>query len=268
MDREPQPSTGSARAHAVTHTPTAVALEDVLQARRRQRRRRLWRRVALGAVVVLVGAGLGWVVGFSPWLSAQAVQVEGVSKLRPGQIKKLAQVPLGQPLIRIDTAQIASQVETLPAVLTARVSRSWPQKITIHVTERTPLATVEYQGRWYQVDLDGVIFLPQARPHSQLPRIRARAQVVDAALAEATSVIAALEQLPGLTLGDIEFIDVASIDQISLQLATQPAHTVMWGSADQSESKAEILQVLLGQLSDGAAVIDVSVPASPTTRPQ
>ena len=53
----------------------------------------------------------------------------------------------------------------------------------------------------------------------------------------------------------------AADDRIRLELAG--GRTVMWGSAEDSAEKAEVLAVLLGR---DARQIDVSVPGRPTTR--
>ncbi len=55
--------------------------------------------------------------------------------------------------------------------------------------------------------------------------------------------------------------EVETIDRIRLSCAG--GRTVMWGSAEDSAQKAEVLAVLLGQ---DAREIDVSVPGRPTTR--
>ena len=61
----------------------------------------------------------------------------------------------------------------------------------------------------------------------------------------------------------VDFVSVASVDRI--ELALRDGRTVVWGSAEDSERKAEVLAVLLQQ---DARVYDVSVPATPTTRQQ
>ena len=79
-----------------------------------------------------------------------------------------------------------------------------------------------------------------------------------AALKEAAKVIAALP--PDLTL-IVDHVQVTSVDQISLVL--KDGRTVVWGSADESDTKAEVLATLLATVQ--AQVYDVSVPSKPTT---
>ena len=55
-----------------------------------------------------------------------------------------------------------------------------------------------------------------------------------------------------------------TIDQITLVL--RDGREVLWGSADESALKAQVIDRLL--VSQKAGVYDVSVPGSPTTRPR
>ena len=56
-------------------------------------------------------------------------------------------------------------------------------------------------------------------------------------------------------------MEVASVDEIELVLAN--GRRVLWGSAEDSDQKAEVLAVLLKR---PGQQIDVSVPGRPTTK--
>jgi cell division protein FtsQ len=59
----------------------------------------------------------------------------------------------------------------------------------------------------------------------------------------------------------VDHLEVATVDQISLALTG--GKTVVWGSADQSELKAEVIGPLLKQ---PGSVYDVSAPGQPTIK--
>ena len=59
----------------------------------------------------------------------------------------------------------------------------------------------------------------------------------------------------------ITLLQASAVDQIQVQLSD--GDTVVWGSAEQSQLKAQVLSVLLSQ---EASVYDVSAPHAPTTR--
>jgi cell division protein FtsQ len=60
----------------------------------------------------------------------------------------------------------------------------------------------------------------------------------------------------------VKYVDVTSIDDITLRLTNGPK--VLWGSADQSAAKADVLAVFLGQAKHYRQ-IDVRTPGKPST---
>ena len=73
-----------------------------------------------------------------------------------------------------------------------------------------------------------------------------------------------VEALPADVAGRTRTVEVGSVDEITLVLAS--GRRVVWGSAEQSGTKAEVLAVMLPQLPRDVDEIDVSVPGRLTTR--
>lgn len=246
------------RPPAAPAEPT-VAINAV--GRRNFRRRRFraglrrWRTLLITVLVLLV-AGLGtWLLYFSDHLVADRVEVAGASSVSAQRVETVARVPLGTQLARVDVDVIRARVESIAAIGSAEVSRSWPATLSIEVTERQPVAAVERGGRTLTVDLDGVLF--PGRP-ADLPRIRTSVEVDVEALAQGARVAAAL---PGELRSRVRWIDLKSIDEISLHL--RDGRRVVWGTAVASEEKAEVALALLER---DVRVVDVTVPGRPTTR--
>ena len=106
---------------------------------------------------------------------------------------------------------------------------------------------------------DGVLFRSyDARPPG-LPVIRDQKDADTDALQEAARVVSAL---PPAVLARVDHVSVATIDRI--RLVMRSGRLVKWGDSARSAQKAEVLGVLMRQKS---SVIDVRVPARPTTRP-
>jgi len=212
-------------------------------------------------VLVLVAGALGgggWLVFFSSALSVERVEVSGTDVLEPRQVRVVADVPLGEPLATVALDSIAARVESLAPVDAVDVSRAWPDRVRIRVTERDAVAVVERAGAVQGVDEDGVLFRTYRSAPPRLPLVRVSAATRSEALAEAARVV---DALPDDLAGRVDHLTVRTIDSISLQLRN--GRTVFWGSAAESESKADVLAVLLEQK---AAVYDVSVPGQPTIR--
>lgn len=247
-----------------TRPPESAEERTVRIARKRFARRQWARRwLALrGLFVVLflaaVAAGLGWLVFFSSVLAVDGVEVEGVDVLDPAEVRRVAAVPLGDPLAGVPVDAIRARVESLAPVKVADVSRSWPDQVRIVVVEREAVAVVERDGVLRGVDEEGVLFRSYDSKPAALPVVRISAGTRSEALAEAAQVIAAL---PDDLAARVDHLAVETVDSISLRLAN--GKTIFWGSANDSATKAEVLAVLLRQK---ASVYDVSVPSQPTIK--
>lgn len=228
---------------------------------RRQRARRwlAWRRVLAVLLVLLVVVGGLWLVLGSSYLSVKGAHVTGVEHLRAAEVERAAEVPTGEALATVDLDRIRARVEALAAVRSADVSREWPDQVRIVVTEREPVAVVTLGGRLRGLDADGVVFREYRTAPDDLPRIETDADTAAEALREGALVVAAL---PGGLAADVDHVDVATVDEITLEL--RDGRQVVWGSAEQTEQKAAVLAELLDAVE--AQQYDVSVPGQPTTR--
>jgi len=248
------------RREDATSTAERAALRSRKRFTRRQWRRRwlAWRYVVASILLIALVAGSIWLVYFSTVLTVKRVDVEGETSLTRGQILAQANVPEGEQLARLDIDAIANRLRSVAAIRTVDVSRKWPDAVRIIVEERVAIAVIDIGGRLRGLDADGVVFNEYAKAPSGLPRVSSTTQTTPAALEEAATVIAALPQ-PLRRL--VDHVEVLTVDQITLVL--RDGRTVVWGSSDDSEQKAEVLLALLER---PAQIYDVSVPSQPTTR--
>ncbi|MFL6061087.1 MAG: cell division protein FtsQ/DivIB [Marmoricola sp.] len=246
----------------VTEVTVVVAGRDFARRQLRARIKRL-RPFLYAALALVLAVTLTWLVFFSSVLTVRSVKVTGNGTIGAGRIERAAQVPMDEQLIHVDLAAIQARVESIPAVESAAVSRSWPHAITIHVTPRVPIAIVDRGTGLQAVDEHGVLFGTYAHAPADLPVLRTEPNVTAAALAQAAEVVVSL---PEAIAGRVDHVDAESVDQITLHLSG--AITVVWGSAQDSASKAEVLGALLAHVTkkNPVSTIDVSVPGRPTTR--
>lgn len=232
-------------------------------ARRQWRRRWLaWRYLAAAVVVVLVAGVAVWAAYFSSWLSVKGVDITGVSgttTLTKAEVRRAAGVATGGPLLRADLGIVQHRVASLAAVKSVDVSREWPSKIRIAVAERTPIAVIEIGGQLHALDAAGVVFSSYSNPPKGLPRVSTPAGTDAAALKQAADVVSAL---PQDLARKVDHVEVLSVDKISLAMAS--GQTVQWGSASDSDTKAEVLAALMKARPD-VKTYDVSVPGQPVT---
>lgn len=238
--------------------------ETVRIAQRDFRKRRLagrWHRVrsyVLGVLVLALVAGAAWAVFFSGLVTARSVDVTGTQSLGDARIKRAADVPTGTPLARVNLDAIRARVESIASVQKVEVSRSWPHTVHIEVTERTPIAVIDRGEGLQALDSEGVLFGSYETRPPRLPLVRTEPDTAAEALLEAARVIDALPQRIAARVATLE---VASVDEIQLVLTN--GRRVLWGSAEDSGQKAEVLAVLLKR---PGQQLDVSVPGRPTTK--
>lgn len=237
----------------------AVPTEPRFRRRRRAVRWRVVRRLLLAVLLVAALAGAGWLVFASSVLAATGATVTGVSVLEEDEVAEAAQVPVGTPLARVDLDAVRARVEGLAAVRSAEVTRAWPDRVHVDVTERTAVAVVSWEGEWRGLDSAGVLFRTYPERPASVPELRAPLSTPVDALAEAAAVV---DSLPPTLLSRVRAVEVTSIDSIRLLL--RGGATVSWGSADESGAKAEVLLALLDH--EKARVYDVTAPGRPTLR--
>lgn len=213
--------------------------------------------LALLVVVALVGAGI-YAVYFSSWLAVAGIDVTGADTVSATEVRVVAAVSTGGPLATVDLAAIRARVESLAPVRSADVSREWPDRVRVAITERVAVAVVEIGGQLRAMDSEGVAFRDLRSAPPGLPRVVPTSGASATVLHEAATVVSAL---PADLAGRVDHLEVRSEDEVTLVLRS--GSLVVWGSSEDSDDKARVLQVLLGRQ---AATYDVSVPGRPTTR--
>ncbi|MCM9079055.1 FtsQ-type POTRA domain-containing protein [Streptomyces sp. NBC_00160] len=218
------------------------------------------------AAAVLLTAGGTWVLYGSSWLRVEKVAATGMEVLTAEQVLGAAAVPVGAPLVSVDTEEIESRVRgRLPRVDSVDVVRAWPHGIGLKVTERKPVLLVKKDANFVEVDASGVRFdtvpkAPAGVPVLELNAGRspsARRFDEDRLLHEAVLVAGAL---PQPIARETVQVKVGSYDSVVLELTR--GRSVTWGSGEQSDAKGRALNALL-KAAPKAAHFDVSVPTAP-----
>ena len=266
---------------APRHARTPVVVDPRMRSRRigvrrEAGRRRLQRLTLVLAAVALVVLGLAALR--SPLLDVDRVTVAGTRETAPAEVRRVAGVERGDPLVGVDTGAIARRVEALPWVARARVSRSWPSTLTVRVTERTPVAQVRINAqRVAMVDAGGRVLVfravtpapratgpaaaPGATPRPSAPvvltgvhgRLAEGGRLPADARAALRVAVAARDRLPGV---------LASVSS-DLDATLAEGGVVRFGSDRRLEEKLTALKTVLDQVDTGClATLDVRVPGS------
>ena len=220
-----------------------------------------WRAAFFGVLALAVIGGATWVLLGSSLLVVRHVEVTGNRLVPTAQITAAARIRPGTPLATVNTGAAARRVEGLAPVLSAQVSRSWPDTIVITVTERTPELAVDRVGGYQLIDGDGVLVRFAARKPAGMPVLTAPTagllgnEAVRAAVRVLTSLPPRLRSL-------VVSVSAPAASAVTLRLAG--GISVAWGAPGYTRQKAADLAVLLRT---HARYLDVSDPnAVVTTR--
>jgi cell division protein FtsQ len=226
----------------------------------RRRRRDPWRTAFFGVLAVAILACAAWALLGSSLLVVRHEEVTGNKLVSSAEVLAAAGIRPGTPLASVNTAAAAQRVEQITQVLTATVSRSWPNTVVIVVRERTAALAVASGGRFALVDGSGVTVRWSQRRPAGLPLLRQPpAQLRGNAGVRAA--VAVIERLPRRIRRLVLSVSAPSPDAVTLAL--RGGVTVAWGSAQQSTLKAEDLAVLLRT---SARYVDVSDPRAAVTQ--
>ncbi len=217
-----------------------------------RRRRRRWILPALLSVVT----ALVLVAYFTPVLSVRSVEVHGSTTLSQEQLAERAQVPMGRPMLQVDSDAIVQRLRAENLIASAEVSLSWPSTVSIEVIERTPVLYSMEQGMARLIDGEGVGFTKVRQPPADLPELRLRGKERDVAVAATLRV---LEALPQGVRSEVTAVVANGPNNVSLDLVGN--RRVEWGSTADSARKAQILPPLLTR---EGTIYDVTTPALPT----
>jgi len=228
-----------------------------LKSRRDDRRRhRIVGGLVAALIVVVLAAGV-YVVAFSPVLSTRQIQVSGLKVLAKNDVVATSGIVLGTPLARVDITAAADRLAAVPAVADVTVVRSWPNAVSIAIVERRARLAIATDNGYLLADATGVVFQTVSDRPGGLVLVDAPTNDQQL-LVDVGTVYSALS--PD-TAARVDRVVASTRDAIELRL--KDGDRVIWGSAEQSGLKSQVLDNLLAK---SGTVFDVSAPGFPTYR--
>ncbi|WP_103064036.1 cell division protein FtsQ/DivIB [Actinomyces qiguomingii] len=241
----------------------STSLSDRIDERRRARRRlrRGW-ILRIGAVAVAV-ALVVWAALFSPLLALRtsSITVTGADDTVDAvAVQETLSEHAGRSLLSLDVASLGQEVaDSLVRVKAAEVARSWPHGLEVRLTMRVPVAVRPTDNGYQVLDDEAVVLETVEQAPADLAVIK-----TDPGRELSQAQVSAVTEVIGSLSADVrERVSEGAVsDTARVTLTLDNGATVVWGEATDSELKAQVLAVLLGQEAD---TYDVSSPHSPTT---
>ena len=256
--------------------PVVRDISSKIRSSHRAQSRRRWLRIGIIFLTVLLIGGGVWAVWFSNWFVVRSIEVTGNENVSTEEVVAAAAVEMGAHLVGVDTAATRQRVLELPVVADARVTRQLSGVVLVAVTERSAVYALPASGGYRLVDADGTDYLFTDALPPGLPVVlinKPPVTLVDGQPDEASQ--RRLSQYARL-LSDSAIIVQALPVSVREQMVGMRADTpdsftidlangaqILWGSAEQSTLKAEVID---GLLKVAASYYDISSPSHPATR--
>lgn len=231
-------------------------------------RRRLKRLLVLVVVAAIALAAV--IVLRSPILDVDEVTVVGHGRTEPDEIRAVAGIETGAPLLLADLGAAAAAIEALPWIAEAEVTRDLPGRVHVAVRERTAVAVVAGGGRAVLVDVDGRV-LDELGTVAGAPYVRvvAESPPPDAGAVVARELSTAIELAGRLRANPPGVVAAVHLDP-DLRLELVSGAVVELGDADELDAKVEAFRTVHARVDQACvARIDLTVPTHPvlTRRP-
>ena len=229
----------------------------------------VWRRRLLVGGVLAVILACAYMFWFrdSSLVAVDEVKVDGVTANAEEITAALERVGLEQTTLHVDDGELADAVSRFPTVASIRADASIPDKLTIYVKERPPVAAAKVEGNRVAVSSEGFILLGvEAEP--DLPTLdvttppeEGTVQLDEQATAQAEILGAAPEALQKFLVGSSWQEDR---DGVVVELEGAPE--LRFGPADDAEDKWKTAAAVLASPEVNAPnYVDVSVPGRVTS---
>jgi cell division protein FtsQ len=134
--------------------------------------RLLWAFIAAALLcVAAIAAGGLYEYGERSWRfrveSSDNIEVTGMQNVTKAQIMEVMGADIGRNIFFIPLAQQKTQLEQIPWVESASVMRFVPNRLTVEIHERTPVAFARVGPRIFLIDAGGTLMdLPQKHKYS------------------------------------------------------------------------------------------------------
>jgi hypothetical protein len=214
-------------------------------------------------MVALVGAGaIVWAL-FSPWLSVNQVDTMGIDASPAHSILVDQGVLAGTPMIQVNESDTEAALLADPWIASAVVIRHWPDRVSVEVVEREPLAWSNSAIGWTRRAVDGVALPSGPEPDAEMAHIE-MADMTEDEIESSTDMTGALEFLEALPLDHHPGTVVTRLD--GELWANVDGYQVRLGRSVEMTAKALSLDALLQQDIPQGSTLVLIAPTHPSYR--
>jgi len=237
---------------------------------RRFTRRSRHRRVAwatAGGVVVVLGVSI-LVAVYSPLMALRTIEIKGTSRVDDAALRQALSEQIGTPLARLDFGAIKKDIAGFPLIESYVTEEEPPNTLVVTVTERSPVVAVKTGDSFSLVDPAGIVVQSSPTQPDTMPLADiGSAKLGSSVFRTMTEVVLAL---PSTVRAQVSGVSATTADDVTLTM--KDGSRVVWGSPDESDAKAALLDALVKDHAsrdpNTAVEYDVSAPDNGIIRSQ
>ena len=239
--------------------------------------RRHIRRLLLTVLVLIpVFAGLLiWLAFFTDVCAVERINIAGNKNLTCDYVRQLSGIASYKNLITVPVKRLAANLECSLWIRKAKIGRHLLHTVNIVVEERSPIAMLDYSGAGFLVDERGFVFAEAAADQlpdlmrincGDLPVPKIGETIKDKKVSESVKIVASMPT--GLRT---VLVLANPFDGRGNVFVSKDGFAIVYGSAEETARKNEILQVILIEIANNGrriAYVDVKVPDAPVVKPK
>ena len=218
------------------------------------RRRRSSRRLFRGIVFLIVSAAvLGFFV-YVPFFTLSELKLVGAKYLTQEDILKAGNIYMGEPMFKLETDVVQNRLSKDLRIEEVSVRRHLPHTLEIKIKERRPLATVNCNYGYIDLDRNGVIIDSyKSLKTMQIPMITG-VDVHDLYIGDTVDdelvrqILDFLQRLDEETLNRLSEIAIVEADYIVMYSATERPVQIRLGKLERLDEKAHLTEDFLRDL--------------------
>jgi cell division protein FtsQ len=232
------------------------------------------RSLAVGAALVAAAATAYVLARETSAFAVRRVEVQGAPPAVATRVERALRPVVGKSLVSLSAARVEARVLRLPAIVSARVDRSFPSTLKVFVRAERPVAVVRQGAHaWLASARARVLRVLVPRAHPELPRVwlpATAAVSVGATVADGDGGLAVRALAP---LGRDRFmrrVVLVRADSDQVVFVLRSGVELVLGNSRQLPLKLAIARQVLAADSE-ARYVDVSLPgrvATATRNPQ
>lgn len=218
------------------------------------RRRRNFGCLFKGLTFLVVSAAvLGFFV-YVPFFTLSEIKLVGAKYLTQEDILKVGNIYMGEPLFQLETDVVQSRLSKDLRIEEVTVRRHLPHTLEVKVKERRPLATIQCDYGYLDLDRSGIVLDSyKTLKTMQIPMITG-ANVRDLYIGDEVEdelirkILDFLQRLNEDTLNRLSEIAIVDLDYVVMYSATERPVQIRIGKLERLDEKARLTEDFLRDL--------------------